>query len=206
MALTLPINHISILLVAILLRVLENIEPHELRECRSVSRTWTPLATSLFFKTFVFHFNRRSVGNLAQIASSKGLAKHVQTLVLWRGPKLGLRGFNSFEAWEECLELLDGDDTGDKGYPSNEFGDENSNQIPLMSKKDWYELTYAERLALYRDYKEEREMTSDVREHLIKEVKDALEKLTKLTELIHDPVIESIGKWTRRWKRLRFDH
>ncbi len=49
-------------------------------------------------------------------------------------------------------------------------------------------------------------MTPNVREHLINKVKDAIEKLIKLSELIHDPVIKDESKWTTRWKRLRFDH
>ena len=69
------------------LLVLDYLEPHDLRECRLVSRDLDPIAASLFFKTFVFQFSRHSVENLTQIASNERLAGYVRTLMLWRGPK-----------------------------------------------------------------------------------------------------------------------
>jgi len=191
------------------LLALGNLEPHDLRECRLVNRTLGSLATPLFFDTFVFRFNRRSVENLARLACNGEIAKHVRTLVLWRGPELGLRSFGSFEEWEKCLALPNRDDVGDGGYPIGELGYGDHKGSPLMSERDWCELTRTERLALYCDYNEERgerALTPDVREQLVNKVKDALEQLVKLSELIHDPVVPGKSSWSAGWKRLRFDH
>ncbi|KAI0573409.1 hypothetical protein Alg130_10103 [Pyrenophora tritici-repentis] len=164
------------------------------------------------FETIVFSFNKRSVENLARIASNERTAKHVRALVLWRGPMLGLRGFKSFKEWEKCLRFSNRDKTrdengtDDKGYPSDRLSNEESNDSHLICDRDWSKLTYNKRSALYRDYNEERIMKSAFREDLIKKVKDSLEKLIKLSELIHDPVIEEESEWDTRWKKLQFDH
>ncbi|KNG52854.1 hypothetical protein DDE82_009156 [Stemphylium lycopersici] len=209
MAPTLSANQEPELPTEIWLLVLEHLEPHDLRQCRLVNKTLRPLATPLFFNTFVFRFNRRSVENLTRLACDREIAKHVRTLVLWRGPELGLRGFGSFEEWEKCLALSNGDDVGDGGYPIGELSDDDNKYSPLMSKRDWSELTLTERDALYSDYNEERRergLTPDVREQLVNKVKDALEQLVKLSEIIHDPVVLGKSSWSAGWKRLRFDH
>ncbi|KAL6171851.1 hypothetical protein ACJQWK_02850 [Exserohilum turcicum] len=75
-----------------------------------------------------------------------------------------------------------------------------------MSERDWSELTHTQKSGLYRDYNKERKMTPDVRGYLINGVKDAVEKLIKLSKIIHDPVVRGESQWTEQWKQLRFDH